>query len=265
MNRSNPLRRRLNEDRKLFGCWLQLSSPPIAEMMALIGYDLVVIDMEHGPAALSETADMMRGISRTDAGAMVRVPHNDPVFIKRLLDQGPDGIMIPMIETSAEAKDAVAACRYPPRGKRGWAAGVARASLYGLDVDYTLKTADGLVVACQIESVRAVHNIEAICAVEGVDVIFIGRNDLAADSGHILNLDHPDVNRLVAQVVVATRRAGLKLGTVPSAGRSWSDLFKEGFDIVLPSGDISLLRDAAFAEVAMFRRHAAEGSADWNV
>jgi 2-keto-3-deoxy-L-rhamnonate aldolase RhmA len=130
MNRSNPLRKGLAENRKLFGCWLQLTSPPIAEMMALVGYDLLVIDMEHGPVALSEAADMMRGIARTDAGAVVRIPANDPVFIDRLLDQGPDGIMIPMIETSGEAKDAVAACRYPPRGKRGWAAGVARIPLW---------------------------------------------------------------------------------------------------------------------------------------
>jgi 4-hydroxy-2-oxoheptanedioate aldolase len=233
-------------------------------MMALIGYDLVVIDMEHGPTALSETADMMRGISRTDTAAMVRVPNNDPVFIKRLLDQGPDGIMIPMIETSAEAKDAVAACRYPPRGKRGWAAGVARASLYGLDVDYTLKTADGLVVACQIESVRAVNNIEAICAVEGVDVIFIGRNDLAADAGHILNLDHPDVAKLVERTVAVAKRAGRKLGTVPSPDRSWINLFEEGFDMVLPSGDISLLRDAAHAEVSKFRQFADRRVSDAN-
>ena len=252
MNRSNPLRKRLAENRKLFGCWLQLPSPPIAEMMALVGYDLLVIDMEHGPVALSEAADMMRGIARTDAGAVVRIPANDPVFIKRLLDQGPDGIMIPMIETSGEAKDAVAACRYPPRGKRGWAAAVARASLYGLDYDYTLQTADRLVVVCQIESVKAIDNVEEICAVEGIDEIFIGRNDLAADSGQILNLDHPDMNRLAARVVTAAKRAGLKLGTVPSAGHGWAELFKDGFDIVLPSADISLLRDAARAEVAVF-------------
>jgi 2-keto-3-deoxy-L-rhamnonate aldolase RhmA len=130
---------------------------------------------------------------------------------------------------------------------------VARASLYGLDEDYTLQTADRLVVACQIESIRAVENIEEICAVEGIDVIFIGRNDLAADFGHILDLNHPEVNRLTAHVVKAAKRARLKLGTVPSAGRGWTELFKDGCDIVLPSADISLLRDAARAEVAMFR------------
>ena len=81
-----------------------------------------------------------------------------------------------------------------------------------------MQTADRLVVVCQIESVKAIDNVEEICAVEGIDVIFIGRNDLAADSGHILNLDHPDMNRLAARVVTAAKRAGLKLGTVPSAG-----------------------------------------------
>ena len=103
---------------------------------------------------------------------------------------------------------------------------------------------------CQIESVKAIDNIEEICAVEGIDVIFIGRNDLAADSGHILNLDHPD--RLAVRVVTAAKRAGLKLGTVPSAGHGWAELFKDGLHIVLPSADISLLRDAARAEVAVF-------------
>jgi 2-keto-3-deoxy-L-rhamnonate aldolase RhmA len=115
-----------------------------------------------------------------------------------------------------------------------------------------LQTADRLVVVCQIESVNAIDNVEEICAVEGIDVIFIGRNDLAADSGHILNLDQPDMNRLAARVVTAAKRAGPKLGTVPSAGHGWAELFKDGFDIVLPSADISLLRDAARAEVAVF-------------
>jgi 4-hydroxy-2-oxoheptanedioate aldolase len=96
--------------------------------------------------------------------------------------------------------------------------------------------------------------VEAICAVEGVDVIFIGRNDLAADSGHILNLDHPDVVKLVERTVAVAKRAGRKLGTVPSPDHSWIKLFEEGFDMVLPSGDISLLRDAAHAEVSKFRQ-----------
>jgi 4-hydroxy-2-oxoheptanedioate aldolase len=255
------LRRKLDQQRPLFGVWLQLAHPAIAELMGLVGYDIVLVDMEHGAGSLADTANMMRGAQRSEAAVMVRVPAADPAFLKPLLDQGPDGVMIPMVDSAEEARRAVAACRYPPKGNRGWAAGVARGSLYGLDEDYTRGTADGLVIACQIESVRAVRNIDAICAVEGIDIIFVGRNDLAADAGHILELDHPDVNTMVDDVLAAAKRAGRKTGTVPSAGRGWAALFDEGFDVVLPSGDISLLRDAARAELDGFRGYKDGGGA----
>lgn len=253
MKRANFLFDAIASNRKLFGCWLELPSPAVAEIMGLVGYDLVVIDLEHGPAALHDATDMMRALAPSGTGAMVRVPANDRAFIKRVLDQGPDGIMVPMVQTAGDARDAVAACHYPPRGKRGWAAGVARAALYGLDETYTTETANRMVLACQIESVEAVDNIDEICAVEGVDLIFVGRNDLAADAGHILDPDHPEVERLVHRVVEVALQAGRKLGTVPSAGRQWLALYEAGFDIVVGPGDISLLRDAGRAEIRAFR------------
>lgn len=253
MSVKNPLRERLARNERLFGCWLQFAHPGTAELMAWAGYDMVLIDMEHGPNSLMDTANMLRGVARSGAGAMVRIPTNDPAFLKRLLDQGPDGVMIPMVESAEEALAAVEACRYPPAGRRGWAAGVARAARFGFDPDYTLETSRHLVIACQIESVKGVENAEAIAAVDGVDFLFIGRNDLAADAGHILDLDHPEVNALVDRTVEAARRQGKKLGTVPSAGWTWQQLFHDGFEMVLPSGDISLLRDAAGSEVAAYR------------
>ncbi len=258
MEKINPIKSALAGNRKIFGVWLQLFHPAIAEMVALIGYDIVVIDMEHGPGDLQQAANMMRGISGTGAAAMVRVPSNEPVILKRLLDQGPDAVMIPLVETADEARAAVAACRFPPRGHRGWAAGVARASRYGLDPGYTGEAADRLFIACQIESVKGVNNVGEIAAVEGVDMIFIGRNDLAADAGHILQLDHPDVLRMLRTTAATARKAGKYVGTVPSGGLGWSQLYEEGFDLVLPSGDISLLRDACMAEVQKFRAGAGQ-------
>jgi 4-hydroxy-2-oxoheptanedioate aldolase len=245
----NPLRERLTQNEPMFGIWLQFAHPGIAELAACAGYDIALIDMEHGPGGLMDTANMMRGVARSSTATMVRIPANDPVFLKRLLDQGPDGVMVPMVETAAEARAAVAACRYPPHGSRGWAAGVARAARFGFDPDYTLSTASQIVIACQIESVKGVENAEEIAAVDGVDILFLGRNDLAADAGHILDLDHPEVEELVRRSVHAARRHGKKVGTIPSAGRDWIALFEEGFDVVLPSGDISLLRDATSAEI----------------
>jgi 4-hydroxy-2-oxoheptanedioate aldolase len=254
MTTRNMLRRRLNDGATVLGVWQQLAHPAIAELMALAGYEMVLIDMEHGPGSLFDTANMLRGIAGTGSSAMVRVPANDPVLLKQLLDQGPDGVMIPMVESAEDARAAVSACRYPPRGRRGWAAGIARAAQYGFDPDYTLKTSSELVIACQIESVAGVNSADAIAAVEGVDVIFIGRNDLAADSGHILDLDHPEVDALVAQSFAAARRHGKKVGTVPSIKRSWQSLLRDGYDMVVPSADTSFLRDAAAAEVAAYRQ-----------
>jgi 4-hydroxy-2-oxoheptanedioate aldolase len=251
---TNQLRRRLSEGKTVMGVWQQLSHPAIAELMAFAGYEMVLIDMEHGPGSLFETANMMRGIAGTGSSAMVRVPWNDPVFLKRLLDQGPDGVMIPMVESAEEARAAVAACRYPPAGKRGWAAGVARAARYGFDPDYTHASSKDLVIACQIESVAGVENADAIAAVDGVDVVFIGRNDLAADAGHILELDHPAVDALLARSFDAAKRHGKKVGTVPSAKRDWASLFRDGYDMVVPSADTSFLRDGAAAEVSAYRK-----------
>ena len=253
MFKLNPMKAALAENNKLFGIWLQLFHPAVAEMVALVGYDVVVIDLEHGPGDLQETANMMRGISGTGAAAMVRIPSNEPVILKRLLDQGPDAVMIPLVESAVEARAAVAACRFPPRGNRGWAAGVARASAYGLDGDYTTQSSDNLFIACQIESVKGVEHADEISAVDGVDMIFIGRNDLAADAGHILELDHPEVVAMLRHTAAVAKKAGKKIGTVGSAGLGWPQLFIDGFDMVLPSGDISLLRDACVAEVRRFR------------
>jgi 4-hydroxy-2-oxoheptanedioate aldolase len=250
----NQLRRRLEEGKTVLGVWQQLFHPAIAELMAHAGYETILIDLEHGPGNLMDAANMMRGIAGTGSSAMVRVPANEPVFLKRLLDQGPDGVMIPMVESAEEAEAAVAACRYPPTGKRGWAAGVARAAQYGFDPDYTLKTSLDLVIACQIESVAGVENADAIAAVDGVDVVFIGRNDLAADAGHILDLDHPEVNAMLARCYEAARRQGKKVGTVPSAGRDWQSLFRDGYDIVLPSSDTTFLRAGAAAEMSAYRQ-----------
>ena len=248
----NNLRRRLNANQPVFGVWLQLAHPPIAELMAMAGYHMVLIDMEHGPNTLVDTANMMRGIAGTGSSSMVRVPWNDHVVLKRLLDQGPDAVMIPMVETAEEAQAAVAACHYPPKGRRGFT-GVGRAARFGLDKDYPLQGSLDLVIAVQIESVKGVENAEAIAATEGVDIVFVGRNDLAADSGHFLNLDHPEVDTLMNRAFAAARKHGKKTGTVPSAKRGWQQLVKDGVDVVVPTSDTSFLSEGAAAEIAAYR------------
>jgi 4-hydroxy-2-oxoheptanedioate aldolase len=258
----NSARASLAENRKLLGCWLQLFSPVVGEMMGLCGYDLVLIDMEHGLGTIADAANVMRAVRGTGASSFVRVPTNDPTIIKTLMDQGVDGIMVPMVETPEAARAAVQACRYPPKGVRGLAIGIARGANYGIDDIHTyVETIDDhTVVICQIETVAAVERAREIVEVDGVDMLFIGRNDLAADSGHILDLDHPEVNAMTDAVVAIAHAAGKKVGTVPSAGRSWQQLITDGFDLVIPSSDISILRAFGQEEVNAFKVATGAGS-----
>jgi 4-hydroxy-2-oxoheptanedioate aldolase len=249
----NPAKAALAANKPILGCWLQLFSPVVGEMMAKCGYDLMLIDMEHGLGTVPDAANMMRAVSGTGAAAIVRVPGHDPVIIKTLMDQGVDGIMVPMVETPEAARAVVSACRYPPKGVRGLAIGIARGAQYGMDANYVETVDDNMLIICQIETVQAVRNARAIAETDGVDMLFIGRNDLAADAGHILDLDHPEVNALVDEVMVAARATGKTIGTVPSAGRSWQQLLADGFDLVIPSSDIGILRIFGQDDVRAFK------------
>ena len=256
----NSAKASLDAKKKLLGCWLQLFSPVIGEMMGLCGYDLALIDMEHGLGTIADAANVMRAVRGTGASSFVRVPTNDPIVIRTLMDQGADGIMVPMVDTPEAARAAVQACRYPPKGVRGLAIGIARGSNYGMDKSYVETVDDHTVIICQIETVAAVKRAKEIAEVDGVDMLFIGRNDLAADSGHILDLDHPEVNAMTDEVVAIAHAAGKTVGTVPSAGRSWQQLLSDGFDLVIPSSDISILRAFGQQEVNDFRAATAQGA-----
>jgi 4-hydroxy-2-oxoheptanedioate aldolase len=255
----NSAKASLDAKKRLLGCWLQLFSPVVGEMMGLCGYDLVLIDMEHGLGSVVDAANVMRAVRGTGASSFVRVPTNDPTVIKTLMDQGVDGIMVPMVETPEAARAAVQACRYPPKGVRGLAIGIARGANYGMDGSYVETVDDHTVVICQIETVAAVRRAKEIAEVDGVDMLFIGRNDLAADSGHILDLDHPEVDAMTAEVVAIAHAAGKTVGTVPSAGRNWRQLLVDGFDLVIPSSDISILRAFGQDEVAAFSAATGQG------
>jgi len=251
----NTARRSLSEGRPLIGFWLQLFHPAVAEMIGLCGYDLVMIDMEHGLGSVTDTVEVMRAVAGTGAASFVRLPGNDATILKTLMDQGVGGVMVPMIESAAAARRVVSACRYPPKGARGLAVGIARAAGYGTieGADYVRAVDDNTVIICQIETREGVARAREIIEVDGVDMLFVGRNDLAADCGHMLDLDHPEVDALVDQVLGVAKAAGKKVGTVPSAGRDWRQLLDDGFDLVIGASDISVLREFAQQELRAFR------------
>jgi len=245
MRRENRLNHRLAAGEQLAGLWLQSGSATLAELSVLAGFEVVLIDNEHGPASLETTLELMRAVEAAGGMPLVRVPWNDQVYLKRILDLGAASLMIPMVQSGAEAEAAVAACRYPPRGRRGYAAPIARAANYGLDGDYIRHAHDDLLLIPQIESAAAVRAIPAIAAVDGVDMLFVGANDLAGSIERLEALDAPDAAELIAEAQRAIQASGRWMGTTPRPGVAPADLYAGGHRLVIGPSDLALYRMAA--------------------
>jgi len=235
------LKARLKAGEKLLGAWTTSDSPDNAEVMALSGLDFILMDHEHGQAQLPDAIAQLRAIKGTQCAGLLRAPWNDMVFIKRVLDAGIHGIMVPQVNTPEEARAAVAACRYPPLGNRG-AAGGTRAASYGLDTGYFERAADELLIIMQIETPQAVQNAAAIAAVDGVDVVFIGPRDLSANIGKLNKMDDPALRALIAKVEDATLKSGKALGTVAPTGALVKQLFARGYNFLIAGSDLTHLR-----------------------
>ncbi|WP_306770076.1 HpcH/HpaI aldolase/citrate lyase family protein [Mycobacterium sp. KBS0706] len=239
----------------MFGAWVGSGSPTVAEIMAHAGFDFVILDTEHGPGGIDDTIGLLRAVQASDTPAVVRVPAHDPVWLKRVLDAGADSLMVPMIESAAEAEALVRGCRYPPAGRRGYAAGAVRASTYGFEPDYMRKANDNLLLLAQIESKDAVPEAAAIAQVDGIDMVFIGVNDLGGSIGLLEQLHDPRVQDLVRQIEDAVRPTGTPLGTVPSSASTWAELFDRGYRMVTGGGDVPYLRQAASDSVAAHKAY----------
>ena len=219
----NTLKRALRDGRPQIGLWSTLASPIAAEIVASSGFDWLLLDMEHSP---NEVTDVHRQLQATQGSAtsvVVRPPWNDPVLFKRLLDIGALSFVVPFVQNAAEACRAVAATRYPPAGIRGVAT-TTRATGYGRSKDYLVRVHDEICVIAQIETRQALANIEAIAAVDGIDGLFIGPSDLAADMGHLGHNTHPDVRSAIDEAISRIRAAGKAPGIltgVEADARNW--------------------------------------------
>ena len=253
MFKKNKLKQRVKNDIPSLGVWLSLANPALAEISGHVGYDFAIIDNEHGIGSIKDVANMLRAFGAFETTPMVRVPGQDRDYLKRVLDAGAQALMIPMIETPEQAHSAVAACRYPPLGTRGCAAGLIRASGYGAADSYITTAHDELFIALQIETIKGVENTAKIAAVEGVDMIFIGANDLSGYCGMLSQYGRPEVVDQIKKCMAATKACRKSLGTIPRPDADYSQLVKDGFLMVAGSADTTLFRDAAKAEVAAYR------------
>jgi 2-keto-3-deoxy-L-rhamnonate aldolase RhmA len=211
MNYENHTKTSLQAGKTCYGAFQAIASSAVSEILAHRGFDWILVDLEHGAMDLESAGDMLAAIDRGGPTPLVRVQWNDQAAIKRVLDAGALGVMIPMVNNAEEAMRAVSYCKYAPGGVRGLGAG--RASLFGVRlVEYMGVANDKVMVMLQAEHMDAVKNIEAILAVPGIDVIFLGTYDLACSMGHGDQPTHPEVEAAIAAVLAAAQHAGVVPG-----------------------------------------------------
>lgn len=219
------LKDRLKRNELTIGSWITLGYPAIGEIMASSGFDWLTIDMEHSAITLHEAQQLIQVIELAGCVPLVRVGDNDPIIIKRVMDAGAHGVIVPQVNSQAEALATVQAVKYPPQGIRG--VGLARAQGYGMEFErYKEWNEQESIVIVQIENIQAVNNLEAILSVEGIDGFIVGPYDLSASLGIPGQFDHP-----------AFLKAMEKIGVFVQQATNLSP----GFHVVAP--DLKLLND----------------------
>ena len=242
MNNPN-FRERLHAGETLFGSLLNMPSASVAEVLAAAGFDWLFIDTEHGPIGTSALLSILQAVDRRLA-CIVRIPELNGGAIKRTLDSGAHGIIVPQVETAAAAAEVVRCGRYAPLGERGM--GLGRAHGYGFSfADYVAGANDAITLVIQVEHARAVDNIEAIVAVDGIDAVFIGPYDLSASLGLAGKIDHPRVIEAIEHVTRTCQQAGRALGYFGVDAAAVKPYIAQGYTLICAGIDCVLLGQSA--------------------
>ncbi|MFJ4173605.1 HpcH/HpaI aldolase/citrate lyase family protein [Microbacterium sp. NPDC089696] len=245
--------------RPLIGMWACSGSPLVTEVAAGSGLDWLLIDMEHSANTLESTLVQLQVVAAYPITPVVRVPSNDAVAIKQVLDLGAQNIIVPMVSSADEARAAVAATRYPPEGVRGVGSALARSARWNRVDGYLRDSAAHTSLTVQIETAAGVAAASEIAAVDGVDAVFVGPSDLSASMGLLGQQTHPDVVAAVESVFAAATAAGKPVGVNAFDPAVTDDYIASGADFVAVGADVALLARASEALAARFVP-ASEGS-----
>ncbi len=248
----NPFKQALRAGRPQIGLWSSLCSNLTMEIIAGAGFDWVLIDTEHAPNELPAVFNHLQACVGGTAAPVVRVAWNEAVLFKRFLDIGTQNFLVPWVQNADEARAAVRAVRYPPQGLRGVAV-THRANQWGRVTDYYQRANDEVCVLVQLETRAALDRIEAIGAVDGVDGLFIGPSDLAADMGHLGNNRHPDVKAVIEEALPRIRKTGKAPGILAPVEEDAKHWLKLGFTYVAVGSDVGILARGSEALAAKFK------------
>ena len=238
------LKSKLRNRELTFGSWISFGHPGVAEIMANSGFDWLVIDMEHSAITIREAEEIIRVIDLCGVTPLVRLSANDPVQVKRVMDAGAHGIIVPMVNTKNEAVRAVASVYYPPRGCRG--VGLSRAQGYGKSFeDYRAWLSSEALVIVQIEHIQAVENLEAVLTVDGVDAFIVGPYDLSASLGSPGNFKDKRMLDAMNQITDIAEKISMPAGfhvVSPKPGLV-KEKIEEGYTFIAYSADFLFLSE----------------------
>ena len=235
------------------GCWSALASPISTEVLGLAGFDWLVLDGEHAPNDISTFIPQLMALKGSSSAPVVRVPTNEPVIIKRMLDIGFYNFLIPFVETAEEAARAVSSTRYPPEGIRGVSVSH-RGNMFGTVADYFALSNKNISVLVQIESQTGVDNVDAIAATDGVDGLFVGPSDLAAALGHLGNASHPEVQQAIQHIFASAKAHGKPSGILAPVEADARRYLEWGATLVAVGSDLGVFRSATQKLADSFKR-----------
>lgn len=224
------------------GLWLALGDAYSAELAASCGYDWYVIDCEHSPNTILTVVSQLQALKGCGGEPVVRIPVGDFGFLKQVTDAGCRTVLAPMVESADQARDLAEAMRYPPAGRRGVGSALARASAFGADAGYLMSANDRACLLVQVETVKGMAALDEICAVDGVDGVFIGTADLAADMGYLGQPGAAPVQEALLSAAKGIAAHGLPVGALTSDVALAQSYFEAGLSFVAVGNDVSVLR-----------------------
>ncbi|GMQ85365.1 MAG: 4-hydroxy-2-oxoheptanedioate aldolase [Acidimicrobiia bacterium] len=259
MSMTNPVKRKLENGQKTIGGFLQTISPVAAEIMSQSGFDWLIVDLEHAPGDFANLQAQLQAMNGSGVVPFARAPWNDAVAIKKILDTGVMGVLIPYVNTRREAEAAVAACKYPPQGVRGVAGSPRAAGYTGNVMEYLTSANAEVIVMIAVETAEAVENLDEILTVDGLDGIFIGPMDLASSLGYLGDAARPEVQDVIAVIEQKVLTSDKFLGTLAGTWIKASECFEKGYQWLVLMQDGAALRRAGDEAVADFRNTYGDG------
>lgn len=243
----NPFKQALSAGETVFGCWLGLADTFSAELMGTAGFDWLLIDGEHAPNDLRSILGQLQVLAASPSHVIVRVPVGETYMIKQVLDAGAQSVLVPMVETADQARQLVRDVTYPPQGDRGVGYSLTRAARFSQIADYGTTANAQTCLLVQVENRKGLAALDEILTIDGIEGVFIGPADLAADMGHMGNAQHPEVQAAIMDALRRIRAAGKAPGILSTRDEMTQDALSAGAQFVAVGADVLLLSHAAQA------------------